>query len=263
MHGAARRDRRVGRLGLLLGLALLAACTAPGAPQAAAPAPAAPAAPAATTSAGGAAAAPAAPTAGPLRQFELGVVALVAYMYPMWVMVEKGFGAQQGLNIQITTFQTNEAVAALVSGSLDVLMCPSDGCVTAVSKGGQIKMVNDYLTQAPYNLMARSDIPSVADLRGKKVGVSSITTGSGTLARIMLTAEGLGADDYQLVQAGGNPQRFAALQSGGVDAALLSDPANFEAELGGYRSLLEFSKVVPQYSFTSDWVLNGWLDQPG
>jgi ABC-type nitrate/sulfonate/bicarbonate transport system substrate-binding protein len=79
----------------------------------------------------------------------------------------------------------------------------------------------------------------------------------------MLSSQGLGADDYQLVQAGGNPQRFAALQSGGVDAAMLSDPANFEAELGGYRSLLEFSKVVPQYSFTSDWVLNGWLDQAG
>src|SRR5712692_4389173 len=110
MHGAARRDTRVRRLGLLLGLALLVACTAPGAQQASAPAPAAPAAPPV------AAGATAAPTAGPLRQTELGVVALVSYMYPMWVAVEKGFGAQQGLDIQMTTFQTNEAVAALVSG---------------------------------------------------------------------------------------------------------------------------------------------------
>ncbi|HEY7063583.1 MAG TPA: ABC transporter substrate-binding protein, partial [Chloroflexota bacterium] len=203
------------------------------------------------------------PKPGPLRQFELGVVALVSYMYPMWIAAEKGFGAQQGLNIEMTTFQTNEAVAALVSGSLDVLMCPTDGCVTAVSKGAQITMVNDYLTQAPYDLMAKQDVQSVADLRGKKIGVSSLSTGSGTLARIMLNSQGLGPDDYTLVQAGGNPSRYAALQTGGVDAAMLSDPANFEAILDGYRSLLEFSKVVPQYSFSSDWILNDWIGQAG
>jgi NitT/TauT family transport system substrate-binding protein len=202
------------------------------------------------------------PKPGPLRQTELGVVAFVSYFYPMWIAVDKGFGAQQGLDIQLTTLQTNEAVAAAVSGSLDVLMCPSDACVTAVSKGAQMKMVNDYLTQAPYNLVARSDVSSVGDLRGKKVGVSSLSTGSGTLARIMLTAQGLDAADYTLVQAGGNPQRYAALQSGGVDASLLSDPANFEAVLAGYRDLLEFSKVVPQYSFTSDWITSDWISQP-
>jgi NitT/TauT family transport system substrate-binding protein len=254
----------------LVALGLLLACSGPSAQPAAAPAPAkpaggAPAAPAAAapTAAPGPAGAAVPAKPGPLRQFELGVVALVSYMYPMWVAVEKGFFAQQGLNVEMTTLQTNEAVAALVSGSLDVLMCPTDGCVTAVAKGGQIRMVNDYLTEAPYNLMARQETQTVAELRGKKVAVSSLSTGSGTLARIMLTAQGLAPDDYQLVQAGGNPSRFAALQSGGVDAALLSDPANFEAILGGYRNLLEFSKVVPQYSFSSDWVLNDWLAQTG
>jgi NitT/TauT family transport system substrate-binding protein len=252
---------------LVLALGLLGACSGPSSQPAAAPATARPA--------GGAAAPPAAaaPTAapgasaqapsGPLRQTELGVVALVSYMYPMWIAVEKGFNAQQGLNVEITTLQTNEAVAALVSGSLDVLMCPSDGCVTAVSKGAQIRMVNDYLTQAPYDLMARPEIGSVADLRGKKVGVSSLTTGSGSLARIMLTSQGLKPEDYTLVQAGGNPARYAALQSGGIDAAMLSDPANFEAMLDGYRNLLSFSQVVPQYSFTSNWVLNDWIGQAG
>ena len=255
MRGPACRSTRLVPLGLALGVALLAACAPQAGPPAAAPAPAA--------TQGGLAGAPAPAKPGPLRQTELGVVALVSYFYPMWVAVEKGFGTQQGLDIQMTTLQTNEAVAAAVSGSLDVLMCPTDACVTAVSKGARLKMVNDYLTQAPYNLMVRSEIQSVADLRGKKVGVSSLTTGSGTLARIMLSGQGLDAQDYTLVQAGGNPQRYAALQSGGVDAALLSDPANFEAMLSGYRSVLEFSRVVPHYSFTSDWVTDDWLARPG
>ncbi len=266
MQGFPYRAPRAPLLGLAT-LALLVACSGPSGQPPAAPAtarptggtPAAPVAAAPTGAAAPGATVPAQP--GSLRQTELGVVALVSYMYPMWVAVEKGFNAQQGLNVEITTLQTNEAVAALVSGSLDVLMCPSDACATAVSKGAQMRMVNDYLTQAPYDLMARPEIASVADLRGKKVGVSSLTSGSGSLARIMLTARGLNPEDYTLVQAGGNPARYAALQSGGIDAAMLSDPANFEAVIDGYRNLLSFSEVVPQYSFSSDWVLNDWISQ--
>ncbi len=263
MQGHPYRAHRAPLLVLVV-VCLLAACSGPTAQPPAAPAPAAPAAGAAT-SAPSAAPAPAAgappATAGPARPFDLGVVAFVSYFYPMWIAAEKGFGAQQGLDIQLTTLQTNEAVAAAVSGSLDVLMCPTDACVTAVAKGAQMKMVNDYLTQAPYNLMARPEIQSFADLRDKKIGVSSLTTGSGSLARIMLSSQGLQPADYTLVQAGGNPQRYAALQSGGVDAAMLSDPANFEAMIEGYRDLMDFSKVVPQYSFASDWVTNDWLSQ--
>jgi ABC-type nitrate/sulfonate/bicarbonate transport system substrate-binding protein len=207
----------------------------------------------------------AAPTAAaatppaPPHTFQLGIVALAAYFFPMWIGVDKGFFAEQGLDVEMTTFQTNEAVAALVSGSLDVLMCPTDACITALSKGAQLTMVNDYLIEAPYDLVAKPDIASAADLRDKKIGVSSLSAGSGSLAKIMLRAQGLGPDDYQLVQAGGNPQRFAALQSGGVDAAMLSDPVNFQAVLEGYRNLLSFTAVVPQYSFASDWVQQSWL----
>jgi ABC-type nitrate/sulfonate/bicarbonate transport system substrate-binding protein len=268
MHEYGTRHWRNRWMGLAAGLLLVMACAAPAAQPSGAPAsqpaPAAPAKPAA--SAPSAPSAPLPPGAvvppkpGQQHTFQLGVVALVSYMYPMWVALEKGFWAEQGLNVEITTCQTNEAVAALVSGSLDVLMCPTDSCTTALSKGAQIRMVNDFLVEAPYDLIAKRDVATVADLRGKKVGVSSLNAGSGTLVKIMLRGRGLGPDDYELVQAGGNPQRYAALQSGGVDASILSDPLNFAALLEGYHALLNFTEIVPRYSFSSDWVLNSWLD---
>src|SRR5262249_26785808 len=103
-------------------------------------------------------------------------------------------------------------------------------------------------------------IPSVADLRGKKIGGSSLSAGTGSLAKIMLRARGVAPDDYELVQAGGYPQRFAALQSGGVDASLLSDPVNCAAVLAGYHALLNCTHVVPQYAFAADRVQTSWLD---
>src|SRR5215210_3744121 len=159
------RGRRV-RGALALGLTLLTiACSTPTPP---------PTAPASKPAGAVPAAQPASPPVAPappaqLHPFQLGVVAFVSYFYPMWIAIEKGFGAQQGLDIEMTTFQTNEAVAALVSGSLDVLMCPTDSCVTALSKGATIKQLNDYLIEAPYDLIAKPEIASVAELRGKKV----------------------------------------------------------------------------------------------
>ncbi len=123
-------------------------------------------------------------------------------------------------------------------------------------------MLNDYLTQAPYDLIAKPEIQSIDELRGKRIGASSLSAGTGTLAKIMLRSKGLAPEDYQLVQAGGNPARYAALQSGGVEAAMLSDPVNFQAVLDGYRNLLSFSDVVPEYSFTSDWTQDSWLQDP-
>ncbi|HZR99516.1 MAG TPA: ABC transporter substrate-binding protein [Chloroflexota bacterium] len=250
--------RRRVRLALALGIAALLACSAPAAPTPARPAATSP--PAAASQPATAPAAAASPQTGPLHHMELGVVALAAYFYPMWIAVEKGFYAQQGVDVALTTFQTNDSVAALVSGSLDVLHCPTDACIIAVSKGARLKLVNDYLMEAPYDLVAKPDLASVEELRGKKVGVSSLSAGSGTLAKVMLRAKGLGPDDYELVQAGGNPARYAALQSGGIDAAMLSDPVNFAAQLEGYRVLLSFSDVVSQYSFVSHWVQESWLD---
>src|SRR5438105_5727493 len=86
------------------GVAGLLACSAPAsAPPAgggAAPAAQSSAPPAAAANATAAAPGPAA-TPAQLRHLDLGVVALVSYFYPMWIALEKGFWAQQGLDVEM------------------------------------------------------------------------------------------------------------------------------------------------------------------
>jgi ABC-type nitrate/sulfonate/bicarbonate transport system substrate-binding protein len=123
-----------------------------------------------------------------------------------------------------------------------------------------LKLVGDYNIVTPYEIVARPDIATVDGLRGQRVGASSLNAGSGTIVRYMLKARGLGDDDYQLVQAGGNPQRYTALQSGGVAASILTDPVNFRARLDGYRILAAFADLVPEYSLDSWWVRADWLN---
>src|SRR4051794_19750160 len=96
------------------GVAGLLACSTPAAapPAGGAAPPAAQASAPPAASAANATPAAAGPSATPaqLRHFDVGVVALVSYFYPMWIALERGFWAQQGLDVELTTLQTNEAV---------------------------------------------------------------------------------------------------------------------------------------------------------
>jgi ABC-type nitrate/sulfonate/bicarbonate transport system substrate-binding protein len=244
--------RYAGAVAALIALVpLLAACGAPAAPGPAA-APAAQGAPAGSPTA--ASSAPAAP-----RTLQLGTLGLTGAFYPVWVAMRQGFFRDHGVQVEWNSVQTAESVTGLISGSLDLSLATTDAALIAVTKGTGLRLVSDFWGQAPYDLVVRPAIASLADLRGKKVGVASLRGGSGTAVRVMLRAHGLHEQDYELTATGGNPQRYIALQSGGVEAALLSDPVNFLARLDGYRVLLNFTEVIPDYAFVTTWVMNDWL----
>jgi ABC-type nitrate/sulfonate/bicarbonate transport system substrate-binding protein len=200
------------------------------------------------------------PTARPARTLQIAVQGLAGFFYPMWVADRQGFLRDQGLAVEWTTLDTNQAIPALLGGSLDILNASTDAALIALSKGATLKLVGDYNIVTPYELVARPEITTIDGLRGQRVGASSLNAGSGTIVRYMLRAHGLSDDDYELVQAGGNPQRYAALQSGGVAASILTDPVNFRARLDGYRILAAFADLVPEYSLDSWWVRADWLN---
>jgi NitT/TauT family transport system substrate-binding protein len=243
--------------GWLLGAVLVVGACAPAGTGG--PAPARPASPATS---GGAPAAQAPRPPGELRTLQNGYIALSAYYYPLWIASQYGFLEHVGLRAEWVQLGTNESISALLGGSVDILAGTTDATVTAISKGANIKVLANYHLITPFELVARPEITSVQDLRGKKVGASSLKSGSGTIARFMLLQHGLRDTDYELTQVGGNTQRYAALQSGGISATLLSDPVNFQARLDGFRILQAFADVMPEYSLNVWMVRGDWLDSP-
>lgn len=90
-------------------------------------------------------------------------------------------------------------------------------------------------------LYAKSDIRDVKGLKGKKVGVSGIGSGPDSLLREILRRNGLeGSRDVVILSLGVMPTIYSGLQSGIVDAAMLSPPVTFKAEEAGLRELVSF-----------------------
>jgi ABC-type nitrate/sulfonate/bicarbonate transport system substrate-binding protein len=99
-------------------------------------------------------------------------------------------------------------------------------------------------------LYAKAEIRDVKSLKGKRVGVSGIGSGPDSLLREILRQHGLDANrDVTVLSLGVMPTIYSGLQTGIVDAAMLSPPVTFKAEEAGFRELVAFPKqdlVEPQ-----------------
>jgi NitT/TauT family transport system substrate-binding protein len=102
-----------------------------------------------------------------------------------------------------------------------------------------------------YALVAQADIKSYEDLRGKRVGVFSETSMSGTWLQLMLKAKGLNKGDYDLIPVGGTSAIFAALQSKGIAAGMLTQPQDLQALRLGFKSLGLSTDVVKEIAWAS------------
>ncbi len=110
-----------------------------------------------------------------------------------------------------------------------------------------------------YALLARPEIGSYADLRGRTIVVdapSGITT---YLTRRMLASAGLGPDDYTLIYVGATPDRLAAQLAGGAQASMLLQPFDFAGERLGQRRLGNSNEVVRNYEFAGYNARRDWL----
>ena len=162
---------------------------------------------------------------------------------------EKGYYRDEGLEVQFILMNAVVASRALIARDVDFASLSGSG-LAAILAGAPLRFLFSSLNRPLLWLYARPDIRDVKELRGKKVGVSSIGSNDDFLMRELLKRYGLEADkDVALVGVGG-PLGHAALRGGSVDAAVSVLPHNFRLEQDGFRELVPFIR--------QDWVdING------
>ncbi|MDP2726523.1 MAG: ABC transporter substrate-binding protein [Dehalococcoidia bacterium] len=253
--------RRVLRPVVLLALALLVlggAC-APAAVPTPTPTKAAeatkPPAPAPTT--------PAAPTATPKPvTIRYGTSPRVVWYWTDGAADEKGFYKAEGITRDEIIFQnTAELTAGILGGSIDIGGLNPVNMILANQKGADLTIVMSYLRQPLFSLVSKPEIKSYDQLKGKKIAVFSLKgSGSTTLLVRLLSFKGLKPTDYDLIAVGGTPQRYAALKSGAVDAALLLQPQDFQIVDEGFNLLGFTSEATKIYGLGSLVVSKKWAE---
>jgi len=152
---------------------------------------------------------------------------------------DKKFYEAEGFDAKMIVIKTEAAVAAMVTGELDYATF-STSSIEATLKGMPLRLLAVTNLYPLQGLVVRKGISSVADLRSKKMSVSSFGGATYGAALYLLRSHGLRPKDDVVVLAGGSsPARVAALKNGVVDAALLSAPEDIRAAAEGLRILLD------------------------
>jgi NitT/TauT family transport system substrate-binding protein len=93
--------------------------------------------------------------------------------------------------------------------------------------------------------MARPEIKTVADLKGKRIGTASLQAGESWITRDWLAAQGLASEDWELVSVGTTPLKLAALTNGSIAAAIVFPPTSLDIEAMGYTTLYRYYQGKP------------------
>jgi len=159
--------------------------------------------------------------------------------WPSYVASEKGFFAAAGIMPDVVYAQSNAAVIQQVAaGSANV--STNSGLVDpirAIEKGAPLALIRIEVQAPPYSLLARPAIKSMAELKGKLISVGGAKDITRIFVEQMLEAGGVKPGEFDMTFAGATSARFAALQAGAVDAAILTPPFNFHAQSAGFALL--------------------------
>lgn len=153
-----------------------------------------------------------------------------AFYWDVYAAIDLGFMKREGVDVDSININTvGQSAQMLLSSAIDILSLSTEVAISAAEKGGDLVMIGVETNKPTFALLARPDISSYADLRGKTLGVTQMTEASTTMLRLLMKQHGVADNEYDLVPTGGSPTRFAALKSGAVAATMLGQPFDFIA----------------------------------
>ncbi|MFT4181468.1 MAG: ABC transporter substrate-binding protein [Rhizobium sp.] len=181
---------------------------------------------------------------------------------PVFIAEEHGIFARHGLTIEYRKMGTvDKATTAVLEGEADLAITPPEGAVSNFVKGGALRVIASNANRLPMSLVAQPSIKSIKELKGKKIGTSSLTEGTAIYTQMLLSREGLRyPGDYEFELAGIHTKRWEALQAGEIDCAPQPAPWNFLAEREGYTLIGEINDVIPEIVFAAVIGRKSWLE---
>ena len=131
------------------------------------------------------------------------------------------------------------AVTALLTGDLQATGCVGSASRFIASQNVPVRTVIWLFKKPTFYVVARPDIKSAADLKGKTIGISSFGSDTDLSMKVFAQSGKLDAEkDMKRIVAGATSTRLQGLKAGSIDATTLSPPFNVYAEQMGLRACL-------------------------
>jgi NitT/TauT family transport system substrate-binding protein len=162
---------------------------------------------------------------------------------------EAGYFQDEGLDVTLTQVDSSaRAIPVLLSGEAQFSSLDAQTVIQADLKGGDLRIIASATNRLVFSVMADPTIRTPEDLKGKKLAVTTLGSGTHTAAVQALSMWQLDPDrDVTLVPLNNTPNILVGMQSGQVDAGVISPPTNTRARLSGFQELINLATDGPDY----------------
>jgi ABC-type nitrate/sulfonate/bicarbonate transport system substrate-binding protein len=163
----------------------------------------------------------------------------------LWVTDEAKLFQKNGIEPQILYLQTTLGQTAMIAGEVDMCVYSGSLLSSARLQGADVVMVTSFLNKPLYRLVVRPEIKTVADLKGKRLGITRFGTVTDSMSRLLVGKLGLDPDkDVSYIQVGDVPILLASLTSGRIiDGAIIQPPYYLKALASGMRVLVNMQEM--------------------
>jgi NitT/TauT family transport system substrate-binding protein len=153
-----------------------------------------------------------------------------------YVAASKGFFREEGMDVEIVQANPRLGVMALING--DVAFTGTFvSTVRGILSGFPLKVILVSFKKGVYHLIAHPSIRDIQELKGKKLGVSSLRGSDHLVAEELLRSKGFNPAQLQPVVLGDTSVRAQSVITGAVEVTALSPPHDLVAQKMGGKVL--------------------------
>jgi NitT/TauT family transport system substrate-binding protein len=171
------------------------------------------------------------------------IVSASTAQLPYYVGLKGGFFEQEGIRLTLTLMPTPLGIASAIDGAVGYTTS-GGSVIRAAASGRPIRLIAGGKNLPDWNLAVRPDVGSVAELRGKRVGVLEPTGASTLVTFEVLDRYGVGKSDVESINLHNTEGILAGLLAGAVDGGLISPPFTVYARREGLKELVRSADVV-------------------
>src|SRR5919108_4228726 len=192
------------------------------------------------------------PAESPLEKITIAYSSVSGHMAPLWVTHERGFFRKHGLDVQLVFIESGStAVKSLISKEVAFAQMAGAGVIQSRLQGTDVVMIAGFLNTMDYQLMVDKSITRPDQLKGKAMAVSRFGSSSDFATRYALDKYGLVPEkDVTILEIGSQPARFAALEAGKIQAAMVAVPLTLKAKALGFHTLADLQMLGLEYQHT-------------
>jgi ABC-type nitrate/sulfonate/bicarbonate transport system substrate-binding protein len=200
----------------------------------------------------------------PLRYGQAYSAARSIFSLPVAVGDREGFFRRQGLDFKVVIpipGGSDKMIDALHDDTVDVTHVASAFLIRAALKGSDAVAIAAEFSNPIYSLIAKPEIKSFADLKGKLIGLAD-EAGTITIStRKLLAMNGVREGEFRVKIIEGTPTRWNCLKRGECDAVPLGQPQDLLAIKEGFRLLGVSNDAVPDFLYTVTAVRKSWAEK--